>query len=185
MSGTGRPTYKTRKGHLDPSESYIKTTHLMVRDINGHNKIKLREKKDFSKEILLEKLSKTNFPTIELNQSDESNEESDSSNSNSTNSIDSSEDDYQKTLLNELERMKKERFIEEERKNKEKLEIEREKLNQNPLLINDNYSMNLKWTEETVFQNQSIYEQEKNQKYVNDPVRNPYHLQFLEKYIKT
>ena len=81
--------------------------------------------------------------------------------------------------------MKKERFIEEERKNKEKLEIEREKLNQNPLLINDNYSMNLKWTEETVFQNQSIYEQEKNQKYVNDPVRNPYHLQFLEKYIKT
>ena len=65
-----------------------------------------------------------------------------------------SEDDNQ-ALMNELERLKKERAEEEERKNLEDQQKKMSEITKNPLL-NPDYSMKVDWRDETVFRNQAV-----------------------------
>ena len=181
MSGTGRPTYRNRKGSANPASAYIPTAHVMARDMPGHLKIKMREKKVFNREELQKKLkalegSKNNFDELG-NYEDEDADETESSFS------DDSDDDDNNALLNELNRIKKEKAEEEEQKLKDIQAQARSQFTANPL-IDPEYSMNQKWTEESVFQNQAVNEPKEKKQFVNDLIRNDYHKKFLRKYLR-
>lgn len=190
MSGTGRPTYRNRKGKANPSASYMNTHHVMTRDLPSHLKIKLREKKDFDREEILRRLEKLDQPKSSPEQGDEDIKESEDSDSDTDSSSNSSitsdtgdEDDEQTALMQELARMKQERREEEERKIREAQEQIRNQFTANPLL-DPEYSTKRKWTEESIFQNQALTAPTRKDKYVNDPIRSEYHQQFLRKYLK-
>ena len=134
---------------------------------------------------MLKKLEEIDGPQVQITNGKEFAEIDAESDSESTFSDSSSSDNDKEALLNELQRLKKERAEEEEKKRKETLQkqqLESSKTSQ----IQPNYTMSVDWREETVFRNQAINipENEGMQKpYVNDPVRNEYHKQFLRKYI--
>ena len=188
MSGTGRPTYRTRKASEDPAHSYLLSAHQMARSMPNHTKLKfMPKKKEFNKEEMLKKLEEIEGPTVHISAAKEFEEldaDSDPGSSLSDSSSSSSEDD-QEALMNELMRLKKERAEEEERKRKEELEKQQSQYTTNSLL-NPDYSMKVDWREETVFKNQAMDVPENegaHRQYVNDPVRNEYHKRFLRKYI--
>jgi hypothetical protein len=56
MSGTRRPTYRSRKGKADPAAAYVNTRHVMVRDLPSHLAVKRREKRVFNHDELKQKL---------------------------------------------------------------------------------------------------------------------------------
>ena len=187
MSGTGRPTYRTRKASEDPAHSYLLSAHQMARSMPNHTKLKMRPKKEFNKEEMLKKLEEINGPTVKITNAKEFEElDADSEpDSSLSDSDDSSSEDDQEALMNELMRLKKERAEEEDRRRKDQLQKEQSKYTSNALL-NPDYSMKVDWREETVFKNQAMNVPENegsHKQYVNDPVRNEYHKRFLRKYI--
>lgn len=193
MSGTGRPTYRNRKGKANPSASYMNTHHVMTRDLPSHLKIKLREKKVFDKEEILRRLEKLDHSkslttqdgagTTEINESEDSDTDTETETSSAITSDTGDDDDEQASLMQELARMKQERQEEEERKIREAQEQIRNQFTANPLL-DPEYSTKRKWTEESIFQNQALTAPVRKDKYVNDPIRSEYHQQFLRKYLK-
>ena len=186
MSGTGRPTYRTRKAQEDPAKAYLLTSREMTRSLPNHTKLKFRQKKEFDKEEMLKKLELAETKTISLDAAedfDDADEDSDADSSFSSSS--DSEDDNQ-ALMNELARLKKERAEEEERKNLEEQQKKMSEITKNPLL-NPDYSMKVDWRDETVFRNQAVdVDETENMRktHVNDPVRNAYHQRFLRKYVR-
>lgn len=175
MSGTGRPTYRTRKGSANPAASYMTSKSTMVRDLPGHMKMKLREKKTFDREELKKKLEQIGKPAIDFTDAKEFDDiDADYSEHEP---VDEASSDDQEALLRELARLKKQKAEEEARKMKEKFAA-------NPL-VNPDYSLKLKWTEERVFRNQAATEPPKRDDFVNDPVRNEAHKKFLQKYLHT
>lgn len=185
MSGTGRPTYRTRKAKGNPSAAYTNTQHVMVRDLPGHLKIKLRQKKIIDRDELLKRLEtldkSKNVPTNK-DTVDSSDSESETETSTVTSDTDDA-DDEQTALMNELARIKKERQEEEERKIREAQEQIRNQFTANPLMDPD-YSTKKKWTEESIFQNQAVNIPKRKDQHANDPIRNEYHYLFLRKYLK-
>lgn len=182
MSGTGRPTYKSRKGTSNNGE-YVPTKHVAVRDLPSHTTIKKRTETTFNKEEMLAKLQTLSGPRVAVHDADDFSNADTDSYSSSDSSSDESEDEHN-DLVQELARMKKEK--EEERRKAQ--EIENAKRNQlfgDQLISSTDYSMEVKWTDETLFQNQAADQPDKRGRYVNDPVRNDYHYKFLRKYLKT
>lgn len=147
----------------------------MVRDLPGHMKMKLREKKTFDREELKKKLEGIGKPGIDIKDANEF-EDEDADYSEETASASDSDDD-QEALLRELARLKRQKAEEEAKKL-------REKFGANPL-TNPEYSLKLKWTEERVFRNQAADEPKPRNDFVNDPVRNEAHRKFLQKYLHT
>ena len=185
MSGTGRPTYKNRKGTANSGE-YVPTRHVMVRDMPGHKNIKKRSQVSFNREEMLKKLQTSLGTRVAVHDADDFEKADEDSYSSESESDSSSEDgDDQNALLQELARMKKEKAEEEKKKMQEIQVAMRNQLSTNPLLNPTDYSMEVKWTDETVFHNQAADEPDKKGRYVNDPVRNEYHHKFLRKFLKT
>ena len=184
MSGTGRPTYRSRKGTANPGAEYIPTKHVMVRDLPGHKKIKLREKKVIDRDELLKRLEKLDAPKVSFDDAAEFDEDdTDDSESSDITSDTGDEDDEQTSLKNELQRMLKERAEEVNRKVRETQQQIKNQFTANPLLDAD-YSTKRKWTEEAIFQNQAIQVAPmKKDNHVNDPIRTEYHQKFLQKYL--
>eukprot|EP00941_MAST-03F_sp_MAST-3F-sp1_P005899 g5899.t1 len=95
---------------------------------------------------------------------------------------DSSEDD-ELALLQELEKIKKERA---EKMKKEKEEI----IGGNPLLdpseLHSGQSaiVSRRWDDDVVFKNQAKKEKKTERRFVNDTIRNDFHRKFLSKYIQ-
>ncbi|OHT00648.1 pre-mRNA-splicing factor CWC15 [Tritrichomonas foetus] len=111
-------------------------------------------------------------------------DDEDDSDSSSIDTDTGDEDDEQAALLNELERMKREKAEEEERKIREAQDQIRNQFTANPLLDPD-YSTKRQWTEEAIFHNQAlITHQKKADRYVNDPIRSEYHQKFMQKYLR-
>ena len=175
MSGTGRPTYRTRKGSANPAASYISAKTTMVRDLPSHMKMKLREKKTFNREELKKKLEGIGKPAIDINDANEFEDEDADYSEEAPAETDS--DDDQEALLRELARLKRQKAEEEARKL-------RDKFGANPITSSE-YSLKLKWTEERVFRNQAADEPKPRNEFVNDPVRNDAHRRFLQKYLHT
>lgn len=108
----------------------------------------------------------------------------------------SEDEDDTAELLAELERIKKERAEEAKRRAAaEKASAERERdaaaATANPLLAEaaedvgaGGFAVKKKWYEDTVFRNQSRGEPTAQHRFVNDTVRNDFHLRFLRKYMK-
>lgn len=97
--------------------------------------------------------------------------------------------DEDQELMREFEKVKKER--EEEAKNKaiqksmeEESKQKEEILLGNPLLNSSSYSLKRRWTEETVFKNQSKPPAKEKKTFVNDTIRSDFHRKFMSKYIQ-
>lgn len=126
----------------------------------------------------------------EGNESDSDDDESDS-------------DDDAAALMEELERIKAQRALENERKEREREHLEemeqRDELKMgNPLLrdemadANDggvgkkksSATLKRRWDDDTVFRNQARDEPKREKRFVNDTIRSDFHKRFLNRYIK-
>eukprot|EP01094_Clydonella_sp_ATCC50884_P005136 TRINITY_DN14100_c0_g1_i1.p1 TRINITY_DN14100_c0_g1~~TRINITY_DN14100_c0_g1_i1.p1 ORF type:complete len:279 (+),score=87.52 TRINITY_DN14100_c0_g1_i1:49-837(+) len=107
---------------------------------------------------------------------------------------DSDSDDDEADLLRELEKIKEERRIEEQKRALEEAEQEdraREAavMGSNPLMSGgatsaEDYSLRKKWYDDVVFKNQSRSEKKVEKRFINDTIRNDFHRKFLQKYVK-
>lgn len=110
---------------------------------------------------------------------------------------DDDDEDETEALLAELERIKQERQAEQARQEAEtaarvKAEAAADAATSNPLLVGlvpgtehpPSAVVRKKWYEETVFKNQSRGEPEQKKRFINDTVRNDFHLRFLHRYLK-
>jgi len=105
--------------------------------------------------------------------------------------------------MEELERIKAQRALENERKEREREHLEemehRDELKMgNPLLrdemadANDggagkkksSATLKRRWDDDTVFQNQARDEPKREKRFVNDTIRSDFHKRFLNRYIK-
>lgn len=108
------------------------------------------------------------------------------------NSDDSAEDSEDETadLLAELNRLKKERAVEESKKEaenkarEEKIRIENI-LHGNPLNNKGEFKVKRRWDDDVVFKNCSRGDIDDNDKpFINDTLRSQFHRKFMEKYIR-
>lgn len=102
-----------------------------------------------------------------------------------------SDEDDTELLLAELERIKKERADEAARKARlhpvpNEHGTAPAMFDENPLLSQDRSSFAVKksWRDDVVFRNQANHETKKQKRFVNDTVRNDFHKQFLDKYVR-
>ena len=93
--------------------------------------------------------------------------------------LDDSDDDSddEEAILLEYERVKKEREERERQEIKERVEQEGE--------VGQGYSLQKKWFQETVFQNQSLKEKKEKPEFCNDTVRSKFHKKVLHKFVWT
>ncbi len=104
----------------------------------------------------------------------------------------SDSDDDTADLLTELNKIKKERSLEQARKDQEK-KLEEEKirteniLSGNPLMANSNksdFKVTKRWDDDVVFKNCARGEDDKKEKqFINDTLRSEFHKRFIDKYI--
>lgn len=187
MSGTGRPTYRSKKGAADHAQSYFVSAHQMVRSLPGHQKLRLREKQDISKAEMLEKLKNIDAPSVSISgglEYKDSDADSSSTYSNSDTESTSEDDENQQALLNELAAIRKERAEEEARRQQEEAKRQIAEMTTHTF-TKSAFNTDLDWREETVFKHQTADMPEKNKQYINDPTRNQYHVNFLRKYLRT
>ena len=85
--------------------------------------------------------------------------------------------DDEEAILLEYERVKKEREERERQEIKDKVEEEGD--------IGQGYSLQKKWFQETVFQNQSVKEKKEKPEFCNDTVRSKFHKKVLHKFVWT
>jgi len=109
---------------------------------------------------------------------------------------DDSDDDEDDTeeLMKELERIKKERAEEAARKQAEDEKAaaavkNAELAKGNPLLTaiqgaSGSFNVKKRWDEDVIFKNQARNEPKKEQRFINDTIRNDFHRRFLNKYMK-
>lgn len=186
MTTAHRPTWHPVAGGKDQGGNrvLVSSRQYSSKDLPGHTLIKYRkngqgdaeEVKNINyKEELLKKeneylqIKKGEEPENEIE--DEEEEEQEESDENSSDS-DFSEEELRKEI----------EIIKMERAQTEKLEKEKEKKNEtNPL--DAGFSLKRKWTEETIFRNQSRDEPKEIQSFVNDTVRSDFHRKVLRKYI--
>ncbi|KAK4768015.1 hypothetical protein SAY87_003156 [Trapa incisa] len=119
-------------------------------------------------------------------------DDSDAEENSGVDSDDDEDEDEDDTmaLMEELERIKKERA--EEKLRKEKLEMEEELkakeaelLRGNPLLNNPaSFSVKRRWDDDVVFKNQARGESKAPKRFINDTIRSDFHRKFLQKYMK-
>nr|WJH19498.1 Spliceosome-associated protein CWC15 homolog [Euglena gracilis] len=102
----------------------------------------------------------------------------------------SSEDEDTLELMQELERIKKERQAEEARKERqahEEAEKKRQEdiLSGNPLIAGTaEYKVKRRWDDDVVFRNQSRTEPLAKKRFINDVLRSDFHRRFMNKYVK-
>ena len=178
MTTAHRPTFSPAQGR---SSSDAPTLQYSSKDLAAHTKLKLREnipaeeKKELIKKLFL---AENSDKVTKEEQNDADIEESDGS----VSSEDEDEDEEDTAeLLRELEKIKQERKLDEEKK-AEKLKIEREKeiMGNNPLM---DFGVKRKWDDDVIFRNQ-VKEVKPEKRFVNDTLRSDFHRRFISKYIQ-
>lgn len=97
------------------------------------------------------------------------------------------DDEEEEELLRELEKIKRERE-EEKKRRREEEEMSIKAFNLNPLL-EENVRVKRRWDEDVVFRNQARDDPDsgssssKKKRFLNDTVRNDFHVKFLKRYI--
>ena len=106
-------------------------------------------------------------------------------------SDDDSSDDEDETaaLMQELERIKKEReeaAAKKEAESKARSDAERKDamLRGNPLLGDGGFGVKRRWDDDVVFRNQARTEPAQKKAFINDTIRNDFHKKFINKYVK-
>ena len=130
-----------------------------------------------------------------------SDNDDDDSDDESADDDDSDSDDDAQALMQELERIKAQRAIENEKKNREREALEefeqRDELKMgNPLLRDEmaastgannrkkSATLKRRWDDDTVFRNQARDEPKREKRFINDTIRSDFHKRFLNRYIK-
>ncbi|XP_040572302.1 protein CWC15 homolog [Lepeophtheirus salmonis] len=225
MTTAARPTFDTARGGSGARERDLSalSKQYSSRDLPSHTSLKSRERgqgtvddlvgKDFKRELeeregrISEKRSLSSKGHLEYASkksrteaiappanidADDPLEASDNSDSSDD------EDDDTALLMAELNKIKKEKAVEEAKKEEQhSAEVERIRmeniLSGNPLLKNKfsetSEKMDLKvkkrWDDDVVFKNCSRAQPDKEKKnFINDSLRNEFHRKFMEKYIK-
>lgn len=221
MTTAARPTYEPARGGQGRGEKDLSaiSKQYSSRDLPGHTKIKYREHgqntvdelsgRDFRKELeererekdkdtrraIENNLHSNKRPRLEqvpttsldaddpLDDDDEDEEE------------ESDSDDDTAQLLEELNKIKKERAVEqalketEKRQEEEKIRMENI-LSGNPLLnyssaiVKPDLKVKRRWDDDVVFKNCAKSEPSNKGFFVNDSLRSEFHKKFMEKYIK-
>jgi protein CWC15 len=110
---------------------------------------------------------------------------------------DSSDDDDDEELLKELAKIKRERQLEQMRKEQEEKAVRdvqrtEEALTSNPLMqpefsdttSESSFALKRKWNDDVIFKNQAKDEPKTKKRFINDTIRNDFHRKFLDKYMK-
>ncbi|KAL5275605.1 CWC15 family protein [Megaselia abdita] len=221
MTTAARPTFDPARGGSGKGEKDLSalSKQYSSRDLPGHTRLKYREQgqgtfdelrgRDFRKELEERERTSKNVPAIVRKAIEANNNASTSKRAKvdapvnldaddpveaDSSDDDSDSDDDTAALLAELNKIKKERAVDEAKKEQEKKqEDERIRmeniLSGNPLL---NYSsgsrgeMKIKrrWDDDVVFKNCARSEPEKKSHFINDSLRSEFHKKFMDKYIK-
>ncbi|CAH2243122.1 protein CWC15 homolog [Pararge aegeria] len=217
MTTAARPTFDPARGGQGRGEKDLSaiSRQYSSRDLPGHTKLKYREQgqgttdelrsRDFRKElderekdVKAPNARRLVEPSVKRLKTDQvpaaSLDADDPLEGDSTDSEDS--DDDTAALLAELNKIKKERAIEQAKKDAEKKQEEERIrmeniLSGNPLL---NYSaagqkndlkVKRRWDDDVVFKNCARTEPEKKPNtFINDSLRSEFHKKFMEKYVK-
>lgn len=225
MTTAARPTFEPARGGSGRNEKDLSaiSRQYSSRDLPGHTKLKFREhgqgtqeevrSRDFRKELedretnvkvtrsggtirpsnsnaepQHKRLKLDQVPAASLD-ADDPLDEDDSSDSDS--------DDDTEALLAELDKIKKERAMEqakkeiERRQEEERIRMENI-LSGNPLLTHysagsskSDHKVKRRWDDDVVFKNCARTEPEKKANvFINDSLRSEFHKKFMEKYIK-
>ncbi|XP_045511589.1 protein CWC15 homolog [Colias croceus] len=216
MTTAARPTFDPARGGQGRGEKDLSaiSRQYSSRDLPGHTKLKYREQgqsttdelrsRDFRKELderekeVKAPARRQNEPPAKKTKADQvpaaSLDADDPLEGDSSDSDDS--DDDTAALLAELNKIKKERAIEQAKKDAEKKQEEERIrmeniLSGNPLL---NYSaagqkndlkVKRRWDDDVVFKNCARSEPDKKgNTFINDSLRSEFHKKFMEKYVK-
>ncbi|CAG4968090.1 unnamed protein product [Colias eurytheme] len=216
MTTAARPTFDPARGGQGRGEKDLSaiSRQYSSRDLPGHTKLKYREQgqsttdelrsRDFRKELderekeVKVPARRQNEPPAKKTKADQvpaaSLDADDPLEGDSSDSDDS--DDDTAALLAELNKIKKERAIEQAKKDAEKKQEEERIrmeniLSGNPLL---NYSaagqkndlkVKRRWDDDVVFKNCARSEPDKKGiTFINDSLRSEFHKKFMEKYVK-
>ncbi|XP_025424108.1 protein CWC15 homolog [Sipha flava] len=214
MTTAARPTFEPARGGQGRGENDLSALSVQYssRDLPSHTKLKYREpgqgtteelqKQDFAKildekekavaskaiggEPPIKKIRPEHVPIATLDVDDPL--DLDASDD------DDSEDDAEE-LMQELQKIKKERMAEEARMEADKREAEEQIriqniLQGNPLLSYGstvpkvNQKVKRRWNDDVVFKNCARTEPEKSTTFINDCIRSDFHRKFMDKYIK-
>uniref|UniRef100_A0A060T2D0 Pre-mRNA-splicing factor CWC15 n=1 Tax=Blastobotrys adeninivorans TaxID=409370 RepID=A0A060T2D0_BLAAD len=144
-----------------------------VKTIEGHEKKRQ-----------LESGSESDPKKFHLHESDQSDSEEEQDASDSESDDDS---DDEQALLQELERIKKERAeqkrLEQEKEEQARQQAREEEIAYGNPLLNPSFTVKRSWTDESVFKNQAR-QGPKQEGFVNDMLRSDFHRNFINKYIK-
>ncbi|CAH1117775.1 unnamed protein product [Phaedon cochleariae] len=215
MTTAARPTFEPARGGTGRNEKDLSaiSRQYSSRDLPGHTKLKYREhgqgtvdetrSRDFRKELEererekrhgvrgsdhSKRLKLDQVPAASLDADDPLDEEDSDS---------SDDDDDTEALLAELNRIKKERAIEqakkevERRQEEERIRMENI-LSGNPLLTHYSsgggkidHKVKRRWDDDVVFKNCAKSQPEKKPNvFINDSLRSEFHKKFMEKYVK-
>ncbi|XP_018331350.1 protein CWC15 homolog [Agrilus planipennis] len=218
MTTAARPTFEPARGGQGRGEKDLSaiSRQYSSRDLPGHTKLKYREhgqgtveetrSRDFRRELeererdlkrpknasqseYSKRLKLDQVPAASLDADDPLDEEESDSSSDS--------DDDTEALLAELNKIKKERAMEqakkeiERRQEEERIRMENI-LSGNPLLThysagaaNKEHKVKRRWDDDVVFKNCARSEPEKKTNvFINDSLRSEFHRKFMEKYVK-
>ncbi|GJQ77608.1 hypothetical protein Trydic_g14092 [Trypoxylus dichotomus] len=212
-----RPTFEPARGGQGRNEKDLSaiSRQYSSRDLPGHTKLKYREhgqgtieevrSRDFRKELEDRERdtrgSRSSRPSeqskrLKLDQVPAASLDADDPLEEDSNSSDSDEDDSE-ALLAELNKIKKERAMEqakkeiERRQEEERIRMENI-LSGNPLLTHYSagtakmdHKVKRRWDDDVVFKNCARSEPEKKANvFINDSLRSDFHRKFMEKYVK-
>lgn len=170
---TGRATGKEGNIESDGRDQEVKT-------IEGDNKKRQLEPAAASES------ERKKFHLHESDQS-ESEEEEGEAEGDASDSESEDESDDEQALLQELERIKKERAeqkrLEQEKEEQARQQAREEEIAYGNPLLNPSFSVKRSWTDESVFKNQAR-QAPKQEGFVNDMLRSDFHRNFINKYIK-
>mmetsp|Transcript_19189 Transcript_19189/g.35058 ORF Transcript_19189/g.35058 Transcript_19189/m.35058 type:complete len:195 (-) Transcript_19189:2117-2701(-) len=193
MTTAHRPTWHPVRGGSEQGGNRIvvPSRQYSAKDMPSQTSLKLRPPtiapSDFRKALLEREASNLSQPLMPV--TDDPTPYEEDRDEYFSDSSDEDSDDDEAELLRELERIKKEREVEEARRREEEERkaamIRREEiLAGNPLLDTaPGYSLRKKWTEDTVFRNQSRGEPKAKVRFINDTVRSDFHRKFLSRYV--
>lgn len=216
MTTAARPTFEPARGGGGRGEKDLSalSKQYSSRDLPGHNKLKYRQPgqgtteeikdKDFRRELEeRERIIKdregrrsgraenSTAKKPRLEQISASNLDADDPLDEDDDSDESDEDDTAE-LMAELNRIKKERALDEAKKEAErKVQEERIRmeniLSGNPLLTNTkaDFKVKRRWDDDVVFKNCARGDLDsKDKPFINDALRSEFHKKFMEKYVK-
>ena len=155
-----------------PIPTNHKRKHPKAQDIQGSNYIGQPSKPETDSSD--EDADDNDFLGGQPEATNKNTEDSDTSQSEDS---DSEGSDDEEAILLEYERVKKEREHRERQEIKEQVQQEGD--------VGQGYSLQRKWFQETVFQNQSLKEKKEKPEFCNDTVRSKFHKKVLHKFVWT